>query len=345
MNKKSLTACAVICTLCVLSMVLFSCKKQEQSMQIPSSRSMSPVVQHEVKELVNPVAMHAYKDKVVLFNSSSSRIPLLSVYDGRSLEFLYSAIVQGRGAQEVSNGVNPYYFEKTDNGFILNTRDHMALTEFVWKGDSIWKKGRETLISHEALNSLNRLNDSLFVFNRMGGEKLFGLLNRFHPDNVTEFGNYPKAHVNFRKPEDRKKYYANQAVLTDAGHRMLVFYQFVPLMQIYEGTKLVKEIKYQARTSQATSIDDINSQSAEIGLYFYSPKVAGDHIYVMYMDKTAKEMGESMSLHLLKMDFDGKVLCSYDVGFSMIWTVSDDGQFYYTYREDGNTSWIDCLKL
>lgn len=325
--------------MCVSACLLTSCINSGRKVSIPEPQ---PFCGHEVfpiEELINPANMAFCHDKLVLVNQSKGKNDLLYFYNPSDISFCFSALKLGNGNQEVID-MNPAFFKETSDGFILNTRNWMGISSFSIKEDGI-EKIRETAVAPEPMNGLLALDDGRFVYKGLSADNPF--TSQVEGEDPIPFGKFPKPFL----PCDKSDLFNifDYTMASSPNGDMMAFFRSVPKVRIYRGTRLVAECEYESVPQKVSSMDDFYD-GVNTSIYFVSPKKAGNHVYVMFLNKTIEQFEEDMSMQLLQLDEKGMVLSSwaFDEMF-MTFAVSPDEQYLYAYKETEDAGEIHRFRL
>ncbi len=322
-------------------LLLLSCSEHERVVSLPEPQSFKEHTVFTVNELINPEMMTFCHDKLVLVNGTKGKKDLLYFYNPTDMSLSFSALKLGNGNHEVVD-MNPAFLAETPDGFLLNTRNWMGISAFKMNDSGI-EKIDEYSVAPEPMNHLQRMEDGSLVYKALSSSQPFTRVKEKGSEPVA-FGDFPKPPFTIEKTSDLFNFYQYSITPSHNGN-MMVFYQLDPKLQIYHGDRLVSEVVYEAEPQKVSSMDEFYDET-NVRLYFLLPKRAGKHQYVVYVNKTIEELADDMSMQLLRVDERGDVLSSWKIEeMSLIFAVSPDERYFYTYKETEEAGEIHRFRL
>lgn len=183
-----------------------------------------------ITELQNPLAMYELGEYILFPHTEKTAEAPLYFYSKKDLSFCFNWGKFGRGPGEIYD-CNPYYFQKTDSSFTLNT-NYIYETEFKVKGDSL-EMETPKLITSLPMNNLLKINDSIFFFENKLEEKEFSLFNTQRRVTLKKFGEYPQTTIPFDELSDRDNICQKTCILNREKGLIYVFYENMPLIRLY----------------------------------------------------------------------------------------------------------------
>ena len=320
--------------------LLTSCVGKVQKLTVPEPKPFSEHAVFPIDELVNPGMMAFCHDKLVLVNMPRGKKDLLYFYEPSDMSLCFSTLKLGKGNQEVVD-MNPAFFRETADGFLLNTRNWMGIASFKMDEAGI-EKLDEFAVATEPMNHLLMMDDGTFIYKEMHSDRPF--TSQVRGGDPVPFGEFPKAFISNGGASDLFNMFEYSLASSSDGN-MMAFFQFVPKMRIYRGTRLLSECEYEAIPQKVSSLDNFY-EGANTSIYFLSPQSIGNHVYVVFVNKTMEQLEENMSMQLLQMDEKGAVLSSWTIeDMFPVFSVSPDEQYFYAYKETDEAGEIHRFKL
>lgn len=279
-----------------------------------------------MNEVMQPFSMYPFKQWLLLINVEPHAEFPLFVYNIESLKFSYATGKFGRGANEFFN-INPYYFNKTDSSFFINTNEFWE-TEMLYDKDSI-TIGKSSRILNTPANNLLKINDSLFFSeNRM--EKFeYSIYNTKNKTKEKSFSDFPTSKIMYQSNDDRDNIYQKTCLYNKEKKSIIAFYQNIPLVRIYdEECKPVKEIKLKNIEDSPLTTKEFYQNKGK--LYYSFPYSVGSKIYVLFENETLDSTYRSPDSEIQVWNWNGaiekryRLRCKFD-----LFTISDDGKIFY----------------
>lgn len=233
-----------------------------------------------IAEIQNPLAMYELGEYILFPHSEKTAESPLYFYSKKDLSFCFSWGKFGRGPGEIYD-CNPYYFQKTDSSFILNT-NYIYETDFKMKGDSL-EMETPKLIASLPMNNLLKINDSIFFFENKLEEKEFSLYNTKRHATIKKFGEYPQTVILFDEPSDRDNICQKSCILNRDKGLIYVFYENMPLIRMYSITgNLLEEVTLKDTRPKKITVPEFYESKSD--LYFSFPYCSGNSIYVQFFN-------------------------------------------------------------
>lgn len=296
----------------------------------------------KINEVHNPFSLYAFKQSLVLINMEPSAGAPLFIYDKNTLTFAYSVGKFGRGPREFFN-CNPYYFNKTDTSFFLNT-NVFSETEMLFRNDSI-QVGKSKLIFNGPINNLLKINDSLFFFENDMAEKEYSIYNANSRKKEKEFGDFPVCRIAYQMKDDRDNIFQKSCLINTDSNIIAAFYQNTPLIRFYNSeNELMKEIRLKNIEEEVLTTDEFYRNKGK--LYFSFPYSVGSKIYVLFENETLASGYKSFDSELQVWNWNGELekryhfKCKFD-----IFTISDDTRTFYGLNKRGEFFYFLKAKL
>lgn len=279
-----------------------------------------------MNEVMQPFSMYPFKQWLLLINMESSIEFPLFVYNIDSLKFCYAIGKFGRGPNEFFN-INPYYFNKTDSSFFINTNVFWE-TEMLYDKDSI-KIGESNVILNTPANNLLKINDSLFFLENNMEKFEYSIYNIKKKTKESSFSSFPMSKIRVQSQDDRDNIFQKTCLYSNENRSIIAFYQNIPLVRVYdENYKLTKEIKLKNMEEDPLTTKDFYQDKGK--LYFSFPYAVGSKIYVLFENETLASTYRSFDSEIQVWNWDGELETRYRLACKFdIFTISDDGKIFY----------------
>ncbi|HCC53052.1 MAG TPA: hypothetical protein DEQ30_14225 [Porphyromonadaceae bacterium] len=277
-------------------------------------------------------SMHYFQDELILVNLlKNGGIPALNFYHAGDLSYHTEFLHYGRGPNEVID-VNPYYFDRQEDSFILNTNDYF-LSDFRYD-DGVVTKGQDTFIANTTINNLFITSSGHYICTpeRRGEGKEFQIGEVGHSGDIRYFSDYPKTRIRYgNDPSDLATVCQATCVGSNTADRYMVLYTFLPLIRLFDLNGEEKSsIGIADYKQHAQSVDDIYNEDCTY--FFDQPVVAGNHVFVLFLADDAPT-----GCQLLKFTWDGQLESRYSLpGGIRAYTVSDDQRYCYVLTMDSD---------
>ena len=334
----------------VLSLILFCLVACTSSLQNARKVDIGQIEILNIKsdttritELQNPLAMYELGEYILFPHTEKTAEAPLYFYSKKDLSFCFNWGKFGRGPGEIYD-CNPYYFQKTDSSFTLNT-NYIYETEFKVKGDSL-EMETPKLITSLPMNNLLKINDSIFFFENKLEEKEFSLFNTQRRVTLKKFGEYPQTTIPFDELSDRDNICQKTCILNREKGLIYVFYENMPLIRLYsiDGNLLEEVTLKDIRPKKMTVAEFYESKSE---LYFSFPYRSGNSIYVQFFNVPLNSIYTLEQVEIQEWDekLNLKNRFLIDRNFNIFCVANDDVPTLYGFNQREDDTYFVKAKL
>lgn len=293
----------------VFTLYFFSCQSNESSKkvirEIPDSGNLISKEITLAKAALLPSKILLFEDKAVIFDNKKEE--LFKVYSLPDFSFLYSFGKIGEGPDEF-RFVDANSLQRLENNLVVVSSLNMIKVRLGEEGAILGETFDLITSNSEPVNRLLLVNDSIYVsdiFDAIPGAPEHQMTRLGLNEEVTKFGKYPQIPSDNNLPEGSLyREYLKTMVVNPKDGRMAAFYSHQNLIKFY-STKgdLLEEIEVES------TLEDYSEE--ETPMYRVEPYATDEHIYVMYVGKTKKEVEEQFETfrpHLEIWDWEGNLL-------------------------------------
>ena len=334
----------------VLSLILFCLVACTSSLQNARKVDIEQIEILNIKsdttritELQNPLAMYELGEYILFPHTEKTAEAPLYFYSKKDLSFCFNWGKFGRGPGEIYD-CNPYYFQKTDSSFTLNT-NYIYETEFKVKGDSL-EMETPKLITSLPMNNLLKINDSIFFFENKLEEKEFSLFNTQRRVTLKKFGEYPQTTIPFDELSDRDNICQKTCILNREKGLIYVFYENMPLIRLYsiDGNLLEEVTLKDIRPKKMTVAEFYESKSE---LYFSFPYRSGNSIYVQFFNVPLNSVHTLKQVEVQEWDEELNLKNRFliDRNFNIFCVANDDVPTLYGFNQREDDTYFVKAKL
>ena len=332
MNKKNLTASAVVCTLSVL--LYCSCSDKDRKVEtviikdFPAEYRLDGTLVSSMDSLPIMGQMFITGRKLVVHQPRSKRP--FRVYDLNNLSQNYEAGFIGHGANEFSF-ISPIYFApQPDETFLLLDNDrlkHVSLRP----DSSLETLSTQTTFDLLPVNGFVKGGNLYISFaDCASGTEGDMEFRCFDINNKREqkFSPYPQFHLGDIGQDERCQLYYKRCVCNERKNRMVSFYSYFPYFRLYDDyTKLSKEVYFGERLGASV----ISKKTS----YYGNIYATEEYIYVSF--KTDIQVWNWDAEPVALLHFDRRVLTfAVDEENGILYALVSDKEYdcyrFYTYR-------------
>lgn len=322
----------------VLSLILFCLFACTSSLQKARQVDLEQIQILNIKadttsiaEIQNPLAMYELGEYILFPHSEKTAEAPLYFYSKKDLSFCFNWGKFGRGPGEIYD-CNPYYFQKTDSSFILNT-NYIYETGFKMKGDSL-EMETPKLIASLPMNNLLKINDSIFFFENKLEEKEFSLYNTKRHATIKKFGEYPQTVIPFDELSDRDNICQKSCILNREKGLIYVFYENMPLIRMYSITgNLLEEVTLKNTRPKKITVPEFYESKSD--LYFSFPFCSGNSIYVQFFNVPLNKVYTLEQVELQEWDEELNLKNRFliDRNFNIFCIATDSVPMFYGFNQ------------
>ena len=334
----------------VLSLILFCLVACTSSLQNTRQVDIGQIQILNIKadttriaELQNPLAMYELGEYILFPHTEKTAEAPLYFYSKKDLSFCFNWGKFGRGPGEIYD-CNPYYFQKTDSSFILNT-NYIYETEFRMKGDSL-EMETPKLIASLPMNNLLKINDSIFFFENKLEEKEFSLFNTQRRVTLKKFGEYPQTVIPFDELSDRDNICQKTCILNREKGLIYIFYENMPLIRLYSiDGNLLEEVTLKDTRPKKMTVPEFYESKSE--LYFSFPYRSGNSIYVQFFNVPLNSVHTLKQVEVQEWDEELNLKNRFliDRNFNIFCVANDDVPTLYGFNQREDDTYFVKAKL
>lgn len=286
-----------------LAIIASACQTTSKTKEISLGTSIN--LYGDAKEigvdLYRPSKMYILDNHLIIFDDVKKDI--FKIFSIPSIEYRYSYGHIGEGPEEFRN-ISKDCINITDGIEILQS--HKLHKYFLTDSTFIKDNSQLILTSVSPINNFCRINDSLYIFNNSISKENtheFASLNVATAED-TRFGKIDNNEIQTKNNDIEVSKYLSKAIChSNDTKRFAAFYYHRPVFKIYND---------QQELLQTVTLNDHIHQGFNPELiYFTEPFATDQHIYVMWICKSKKDVGmdlEGYRPDILVFNWEGQLV-------------------------------------
>lgn len=287
----------------VLAIIASACQTTSRTKEISLGTSIN--LYGDAKEigvdLYRPSKMYILDNHLIIFDDVKKNI--FKIFSIPSMEYRYSYGHIGEGPKEFRN-ISKDCINITDGIEILQS--NKLYKYFLTDSTFIKDNSQLILTSISPINNFCRINDSLYIFNNSISKENtheFASLNVATAEE-TRFGKIDNSEIQIKNNDIEVSKYLSKAIChSNDARRFAAFYYHRPIFKIYND---------QQELLQTVTLNDHIHQGFNPELiYFTEPFATDQHIYVMWICKSKKDVGmdlEGYRPDILVFNWEGQLV-------------------------------------